>query len=65
MGEKLDIGAVALAVLPLPECFLSSIVKDREQGEVKKDGESMRTDGESSDGWLVDGWTALNDAISQ
>ena len=28
-------------------------------------GEGWRTDGGSSDGWLVNGWTALNDAISQ
>lgn len=59
----MDIGA--LAMLPLPEHFLHSTVKDREQREEKKDGGSARTDGKSSDGWLVDGWTALNDAISQ
>lgn len=49
-----------MAMLPLPDHFLLSIVKDGEQREGKKDRGSVRTDGESSDGW-----TALNDAISQ
>lgn len=62
--EILGIGAVALAMFLLPEHFHST-VKDREQREGKKYGGSVRTDGESSDGWLVDGWTALNDTISQ
>lgn len=52
-------------MLPLPNHFLYSMVKDREQRMEKKDGGSVRADGESSDGWLVDGWTALNGAISQ
>lgn len=63
MRERLDIGA--LATLPLPVHFLHSTVKGGEQRDEKKDGGSVRTDGESSDGWPEDGWTALNDAISQ
>lgn len=34
-------------------------------GGEKKNGESVRTDGESNDRWLVDGWTTLNATISQ
>ena len=50
--KKLDIGAVALITLPLPQYLLHSVVKDREQRE-EKDGEQM--EGAVTDGWWTDG----------